>query len=210
MFRKRLPLTVRALAPLLGLAIAAFAFVGSPSEAHAQYYGQPRGYGYPPPPPPPPRAYRSGLTFGGGIGFGITSADNCGNECGGGFAFELHIGAMLNPQLAVMFDVSSVEHSIPNTDIDTWNTNYLAAVQFFPTNILWLKGGVGLAHYTETDIFTGAQGDDTGKAIMLAGGVEVYQGGPFAIDLQLRLSESFYSLAKDHGQIAFLVGFNWY
>jgi hypothetical protein len=197
------------------VAIAALTLAGAAPEAHAQYYGQPRGYGYPPPPPPPPpRAYRGGLTLGAGVGFGSTWADNCNGgafqECGGGFAFEFHVGGMLNPQLALMFDLSSVEHAIPNTDIDTWNTMYLAAAQFWPINILWVKVGAGLSHYTETDVFTGQQGDDTGKAVMVAGGVEVYQMGPFAIDLQLRLSESFYSLAKDHGMVAFLVGFNWY
>jgi hypothetical protein len=202
----------------IGVGIATLLVLGTASVAHAQYqspppgyYAPPPGYGYPPPPPPPPpRYYRSGLTIGVGLGFGGTSANNCGDSCGAGFAYELHIGGMLNPQLALLFQISGVMHSIPNSSIDTYNTMYLAAVQFFPTNQLWLKGGVGLAHYTETDVFTGDQGDDTGKAIMVAAGYEVYQTGPFAVDLQLHLGESFYSVAKDHGTLAFLVGFNWY
>jgi hypothetical protein len=195
----------------LGLGLATLLLLGSAAPAQAQYYqAPPPGYGYPPPPPPPRYGYRSGLTLGAGIGLGGTSADTCGDACGAGFAYELHIGGMLTPQLALMFDISGVEHSIPNSSVDTFNTMYLAAVQFFPTNALWLKGGLGLAHYNETDTFTGAQGDDTGKAVMVAAGYEVYQTGPFALDLQLRLGESFYSVAKDHSTIAFLVGFNWY
>jgi hypothetical protein len=210
---RRPPHSVLGLSLSVGLAtlvILAFA-----SAAQAQYYQQapPPGYGYPPPPPPPPRGYgmyRSGLTLGAGIGIGGTSADTCGDSCGAGFGYEVHIGGMLTPQLALLFDISGVEHSIANTSIETYNTMYLAAVQFFPINALWFKAGIGLAHYTETDTYTGDEGDDTGKAIMIAAGYEVYQAGPFALDLQLRLGDSFYTTAKDHSTAAFLVGFNWY
>jgi hypothetical protein len=145
-----------------------------------------------------------------GVGFGGTSADTCGDACGAGFAYDFHIGGMLTPQFGLLFDISGVLHSIPNSTVDTYNTNYMLAAQFFPIDILWLRAGFGLAHYTETDVFTGAEGDDTGKALGVAAGIEVYRAGGFALDLELHLNESFYSVAKDHSSAAFLVGFNWY
>jgi hypothetical protein len=191
---------------LLTIGLAALVLGATASTASAQY-GQPAGYGYPPP-PPPTRVYRQGLTFGLGIGLGAFSADNCGDACGVGIAFEGHIGGMLTPQLALMFDAFPVIHTV-NSDTTTTNTAYTVAAQIFLNDLVWLKGGVGFAHFTES---SNAFGDltDTGTAVLFGGGVEVYQAGPFAIDLQLRLEHSFYSTAKDMNEVAFLVGFNWY
>jgi hypothetical protein len=197
------------------LGIATFAIVGSSSVAQAQYQAPPPGY-YAPPPrysygyPPPPRVYRSGLVLGVGIGFGGMSASDCGDACGAGLAYDFHIGGMLAPQVALLFDISGVAHSVANSSVDIYNTMYVGALQFWPTNALWLRGGFGLAHYTETDVFTGDYGDDTGEAILAAAGYEVYQAGPFTIDLQLHFAEAFYSVAKNHSNVAFIVGFNWY
>jgi hypothetical protein len=209
----------------LALGIATILVLGSASIAHAQYYqspppgyapppsygAPPPRYAYPPPPPPPRYAYRSGLTVGVGIGFGGDSAQGCGTDCGIGGAFEFHIGGMLTPQLALLFDFTAFQYSIPNSNIDTYNTMYTAAVQFFPTNALWLKGGIGLARYSQSDVFTGEGfGDDSGKALLLALGYEVYQSGPFALDLQFRFADGFYNVVPNHSNAAFLVGFNWY
>jgi hypothetical protein len=192
---------------LLTLGLAALVLGATTSNASAQSYGQPAGYGYPPP-PPPPRLYRQGLVFGLGIGLGAFSADNCGDACGAGIAFEGHIGGMLTPQLALMFDAFPVIHTV-NSDTTTTNTAYTVAAQVFLNDLVWLKGGVGFAHFTES---SDAFGDltDTGTALLVGAGIEVYQAGPFAIDLQLRLEHSFYSTAKDMNEGAFLVGFNWY
>lgn len=197
-------------------AVATLAVVGSASVAHAQYQAPPPGYYAPPPrysygyPPPSPRVYRSGLVLGVGIGLGGLSTSDCGDFCGGGLGYDFHIGGMLTPQLALLFDISGIVHSVPDSDIDVYNTLYVAALQFFPTNQLWLRGGFGLAHYTQTDVFTGGYRDDTGEGLLLAAGYEVYQSGPFTIDLQFHFAETFYDVAKNHSNYTFLVGFNWY
>ncbi len=192
---------------LLTVCFAALVVGATASPATAQYAQQPAGYGYPPP-PPPARVYRQGLTFGLGIGLGAFTADNCGDACGVGLAFEGHIGGMLTPQFALMFDAFPVVHTV-NSDTTTTNTAYTVAGQIFLNDLVWLKGGLGIAHFTES---SNAFGDatDTGTAVLFGGGVEVYQSGPFAIDLQLRIEHSFYSTAKDMNEGAFLVGFNWY
>jgi hypothetical protein len=193
---------------LPGLCLAALAICASASPALAQYYGAPRGSGYYPPPPPPMRVYRQGITVGAGVGLGFMSADNCGASCGSGPAFEFHIGGMVTPQLALMLDAFPVLHEI-NADVEAINTQYTFAAQFFPVDQFWLKGGVGFAHYTET-AQNGFGLSDSGTAFLLAAGFEVYQSGPFALDLQLRLGRSLYNTAKDHGTGALMVGFNWY
>ena len=187
---------------LLPFGLAALVLATS-SSAWAQ-----RG-GYYPPPPPVYHAYRQGVTFGAGLGIGAMTADACGPSCGGGVAFEFHLGGMLTPRVGLMFDAFPVIHPI-NSDVNAYNTQYTFAVQAFLTDQFWLKGGFGLAHYSETSDFYGGLGSDTGEAVTLAAGFEIYQAGDFAIDLQLRLGRSFYDVAKDHGVGALLIGFNWY
>src|SRR5450432_4680570 len=88
----------------LAIGIATILVLGSASIAHAQYQAPPPGYAAPPgyyapppryayPPPPPPRRYRyrDGLTFGGALGFGGISSNDC-PACGAGGAWEVHIG----------------------------------------------------------------------------------------------------------------------
>jgi hypothetical protein len=207
---------------VLGLGTAAILLLGSGSIAHAQYQSPPPAYnapppgygGYPPPPPPPPPRsgmYRSGLVLGLGIGLGNISAQNCGDICGVGFAGEFHIGVMLNPRLALMGDFLLDTHSIPNSDGTLVNTVYTIAAQYWVTDFVWLKGGVGGANIqiqskSSNLVYT----DESGLGLMGGAGVEVLQMGNFALDLQLRLSHGFYSIDGDATTAAFLVGFNWY
>jgi hypothetical protein len=199
----------------IGIGIAAaLLLLGGASAAHAQYR-QPRGY--PPPPPPgyyPPPAYggmyRQGLVFGLGIGGGAISASNCGPDCGGAFALQFDIGGMLNPQLALVFDGWVNFHGIPQTDIVAVNGIYTGALQYFVTDIVWLKGGVGYGGYQQTSSAAGRIGDDSGLALLAAGGVEVVQSQNFALDIQLRLGHAFYSVAKDMTNVALMLGVNWY
>ena len=193
---------------MVSAAVFAFA-LGSSSTAHAQYYGRPRYYaapGY-----YPGGGYRSGLVAGVGIGVGGISADQCGGDCGSGLSLEGHIGGMVDPRLALMFDAWAVFHR--NTDFDTTTTSgvYTGALQFWLSPIVWLKGGVGLGRTERSDFF-GPLGSASGFAIMGAGGVELVHTGFFALDLQGRIGHTFISNA-DGGAVtdyAFMVGFNWY
>src|SRR4051794_41886508 len=57
-------------------------------------------YGYPPPPPRPRGVYRSGLTFGGALGFGLIDGPNCTTVCGGLFFGGGHPRRLLKPPRA--------------------------------------------------------------------------------------------------------------
>jgi hypothetical protein len=92
----------------------------------------------------------------------------------------------------------------------TYNGIYTIAAQYWATDIIWLKGGVGLAHLQFG--YDGAVpiNDETGPAFLVAGGVEVVQSFNFALDLQLRVGHGSYSDGPDVTNIAFMVGINWY
>jgi hypothetical protein len=193
----------------LGFGIALAVMIGSASIAHAQYapgYGPPPGY-Y----PPAPRMYRSGLVLGVGVGFGLISAADCGDICGGVLSGEFHIGGMMNPRLAVMADFWGNVRNSSDLSTTVWNGIYTGALQYWATDILWLKGGAGLAHMQLTDNGSGfAFGDEWGFGLMGAAGLEVVQSSTFALDLQLRLGHGFFSQGGDVNNVALMVGFNWY
>jgi hypothetical protein len=201
----------------LGLAtlLVLVVFPGTASLAQAQYQAAPSGYGgYPPPPPPPPAqgVYREGLMLGGGLGLGNISADNCG-LCGSGLAWELHIGAMLNPRLAVMADIWGIAH--PYTDAGgnsgtMSNSMFTGAVQYWLVPQLWIKGGVGGGHIDLSDANGTLYGtSDNALAVLAAGGFEIVQSGNLALDLQLRIGYVNYT-GGGASNAALLVGLNWY
>jgi hypothetical protein len=192
---------------------AAFALaLGSSSVAHAQY--APRPYYAPPPPPgyyPPAPAGRSGLVAGVSLGFGGLSADQCGSDCGGGFSLEGHLGGMIDPRLALMFDGWAVFHSNSDQASTTTSAIYSGALQLWITPMVWIKGGLGIGDTHISDAL-GRLGQATAFALMGAVGVELVRTGPFVLDLQGRLGHSFFSDA-DGGAVtnyAFLLGFNYY
>src|SRR5262249_27714128 len=159
--------------------------LGTISAAHAQYrqppppgYGPPPGY-YPPPPPAAPRGmYREGLVLGLGLGAGALAAgEGCLDFCGGALALYGDIGAMINPRMGIVFDAWLNDHPVPNTDSSALNGIYSGALKLFLNDFFWLQGGVGFARYS--DPF----GDDSGFAIMGAGGIEILQANNFALDL---------------------------
>jgi hypothetical protein len=202
----------------LGLGIATLVVLGATSVAHAQYYQAPPPPGYYAPPPryaypPPPRSYyRSGFTIGAAIGGGGISASNC-SACGGGPAFELHLGGMVTPEFALLADFSTVLHSYDDGfggSNTLSNSLFAIAGQYWVAPIVWLKGGVGDAHIALSDYAGNSYGsDENALGILAAGGVEVLHGPWFALDLQFRLMHGFYS-GGGATNYAFLVGFNWY
>jgi hypothetical protein len=187
---------------VVGIGFALLTALGA-APAQAQY-----GY---PPPPPPRGVYRDGLTFGGSIGAGSISAENCGVYCGGSGMIEGHIGGMLNPRLALMGDFWSAGHPWDNGygTGTTLHTIYTVAVQYWATDIIWLKGGVGGGNmHLGYDNAPGS--DENGMALMVAGGVELVQSYNFALDLHLRLGHGFYSQGGDVNTVGLMIGVNWY
>jgi len=177
---------------------------GSLSAAHAQY-GAPRPYygG----PPPARGVYRGGLVFGGSLGLGLISSDNCGPYCGSAGSIEGHIGGMLNPRLALMGDFWGAAHRWDDAygSGTTYQGIYVVAVQYWATDFLWLKGGAGFAQLEVSGL-----PDESGPGILGAIGVEVVQSYNFALDLQFRLGHGFYDTGPDVNNLAFMVGVNWY
>lgn len=103
----------------------------------------PPGYGYAPPPPSFGVVRREGFLIGfslGGGAFSLADCDDC--ESMDGVALDLHLGGMLTPRLALMFDGSGVAHSLEGGGslvhvIDT------VAAQYWVHPRVWLKGGLG-------------------------------------------------------------------
>jgi len=192
-------------------AAAVFAVtLGSSSAAQAQY-GR-RGY-YAPPAPGyyPAQSYRSGLVVGVGVGFGGLSVDPCQGDCGVGLSLEGHLGGMVGPNLALMFDAWAVIHHNNTFDDTTTSGIYTGALQLWLTPILWVKGGAGLGNASTSNI-VGDTRSASAFALMGGVGVELVHSGPFALDLQGRIGHSFFT-NDDGGPItnyAFMVGFNWY
>jgi len=200
---------------IAALGVVLLTVLGSVSVAEAQGYPPPY---YPPPPAPPRGVYRSGIIYGFSVGLGAITASNCGDECGAAGLFEAHLGGMISPRAALMVEGWGADH--PWTDSfgdsrETINTFFTGAAQYWLTDILWIKGGLGLAviRNTISDGFGGyAESATSGFALFGAAGVEVLQAYNFALDIQLRIGNGFYSQADggDAQNYALMVGFNWY
>jgi hypothetical protein len=211
---------------IAGLAVVLLTVLGSVSVAEAQGYPPPY---YPPPPPPPPPhgVYRAGLVYGFSVGLGAIGAStdtgaSCGDACGIAGVGEVHIGGMISPRAALMLEIWGADHpwSSGGNSFETINTFFTGAAQYWLTDILWIKGGIGLAEFRESFESIDYNGypyqtSDTtsGFALFGAGGIEVLQSYNFALDIQLRIGSGFYS--QNGGSFsaqnyALMVGFNWY
>jgi len=179
---------------------------GAPPPPPPPGYGPPPPYG--PPPAPPPGIQRQGFIVGFSIGGGamMVNCDGCDSQSG--VAFDLHLGGMINPTLAIVWDGSGVAHTESNfTLVNAINT---VALQYWATPQLWVKGGVGIGRLSVSDENgqTIAQSDTAGAA-MGAVGFEVMQGQSFALDLSLRVVPVFYD-GDTVTNTALNIGFNWY
>jgi hypothetical protein len=211
---------------LVGLVVLGLAMAGS--AAAQPGYGPPPpppgAYGEPPPPPyygPPPRHARDGVTIGFGFGLGNMEADSGPLRCSGcdfdpvAVGFDFHIGAMLNPRLALLFELSGTSQQLDADGVEALSQiMLLGAVQWWPTRLVWLKGGIGSSHLgLSYDDGYEADGATLGNGLGLLGavGVEVLHSTAFAIDVQLRVQSGNYKKLDDELHSATLgVGFNWY
>jgi hypothetical protein len=190
----------------VAIGVALLTAFGSLSAAQAQY--APRPYYAP---PPPSGFYRSGLTFGGSLGVGGISSNGCGSYCGAAGMIEGHIGGMLNPRLALMADIWGTAHHWDDGygTGTTYQGIYTLAAQYWVTDIVWVKGGVGFAQLNFG--YDGANNpDESGPGLLGAVGVEVVHSYNFALDLQFRIGHGFYDTGPDVNNIAFMIGVNWY
>lgn len=212
---------------MLATSALAFAQPGGPPPPPPQPRGAyPGGYG----PPPPPQAYapggffsRRGLTMGLSLGAGGMGSDTGAIECqdcqgdplAGSFSF--HIGAMLNPRLALVFEAwltTKALDSVGFTRVD--QSMAMIAGQYWVTPRAWLKGGIGFSHLSLSYDDGFAVADEPvadGGALMGAAGYEVMAAPNFSVDVQLRLGVGTYEGVgwSDQIQSGIIgVGINWF
>lgn len=180
---------------------------------------QPGAYGPPPPPPPPPGYYaqpvaapvetaRRGFLFGFSLGGGSMSCDDC-NDSLSGVALDIHLGGMVTPQLALMFDGMGVAHAFEEGGSLVNVVNTFAA-QYWVTPQFWIKGGLGFGRISLNDEDgEEIEASETGTAAMGAVGFELLSSRTFALDLQLRGAVTHYD-DIDIQMGSLNVGVNWY
>jgi hypothetical protein len=157
-----------------------------------------------------------------GVGFmndngGALSCDNCGNYSPYAVEGDFHIGAFVAPRFALLFEGQLNGQQVHAADGTTdgatvYQSAFMLAGQFWLTPILWVKGGIGIAHLSVGDDYTGGSTDvDNGFAIMGAAGIELISTRFFALDLQARIINGSYSGVDDNitsGTVG--IGLNWY
>lgn len=161
------------------------------------------------------------LTWGGSLGLGSMSDSggdiscaNCDYSPLAGEG-EVHIGGMLNPRLALLFEAQVNVQTISqgqfsDEDIVLSQTAAMFAAQYWVMPQLWLKGGIGVAHLDESNAYEGFA-IDNGTALLGAIGYEVLSARNFSVDIQGRLINGSYKGIDDNitaGSIG--VGINWY
>jgi len=208
----------------LSAALAAMAILMLvPATASAQGYGG-GGGGYGPAPSGAPGTWgfvqRRGLTLGAGLGVGgMSSADESLTSCfdcnyspvAGGVDF--HIGAMLNPRLALVFDVF-----VPFQVIDDEFATYLVqpmftgAIKYWVAPQFYLRGGLGVASLQVSFNDGGPNEElDTGGAGHIGAGFEFLQAPRFTADLNVRLTSATYEGLDNQVSTATVgVSANWF
>jgi hypothetical protein len=165
---------------------------------------------YAPPLPDPPGIHRRGFIFGFSLGAGTMGCSDCGgSDTLGGLSLELHLGGMLTPRVALMFDGSGVVHTFEGGGSLTHVVDTVA-LQVWAADRLWLKGGLGIGQLTASESESSSTlRSETRAAAMLAIGVELFQGRSSALDLQLRgAATSFSDATVTNGSL--LIGYSWY
>jgi len=144
---------------------------------------------------------RKGFIAGIGIGGGKITCSDC--ESKSGTAVALHLGGMLTEKVALVLGLSVVS----TDDNDLTSSVASAAVQYFVSPKVWVKGGIASVLLEVNG--KGSYASNTGGGFQGGLGVEVVQKKRFAIDLQVR-----FTTAKIEGErtnnVMALLGFNLY
>jgi hypothetical protein len=213
----RLLLSLASTAAVLLAALPAVAQPGGPPPPPPPGYGPGPGYGYYPPAP----TERYGLTLGFGLDVGGMDSDSNLASCRGcdydpaAVGFDFHIGGMINPRMAALFELWFHGQSIDSSGAEVLVQSMLmGALQYWLTPQFWIKGGLGFSglqiQYDDGYAY-GEEDLGTGLALMGAAGFEVLHSTQFAIDLQLRLGSGSYDGIDEQVNVAQVgIGFNWY
>jgi hypothetical protein len=186
---------------------------GPPPPPPGGGYYQPQPRPYYQPPPPPPGVQRRGFTIGASIGpgsFSITDKDANVDDQVEGASGEIHLGGMITPRLAILFDGWAVGGDV-NDYQSVFHNIGTVSLRAFLGQWVWLQGGLGFAYFTIDDRLnnTTSESSESGGAGMIAVGVEFFQDQHLTLDVSLRLGAASYSNA-DVSMGALQLGINWY
>ncbi len=175
------------------LCVFAALATGATASALAQpQYGPPPAYG-------PGSSHaglvargRHGLTFGFGAGIGAMESNDgpvecvdCSDSVSG--SIDAHVGIMLNPRLALSFEVWGTGQALDSqADATLVQVLVMGSAKFWLAPRVWIKGGLGTAHLSMTFSDDSRDKLATGAAGMAAVGVELIHRPRFAMDLQLK------------------------
>ena len=162
------------------------------------------------------------------LGIGPVGGVPINNDCDGceqspmTLGMAMQVGRMLTPRLALMLDTHAVAVGQADVEVAGISTTSVVqgvaaiALQYWPSERLWLKGGIGHGEAQGTvavlDAFGGSvdlKAEETGFGMLLAAGYEIYQGGLFALDLHVRYA-GMHLEPKYRGNLALGLGFAWY
>jgi hypothetical protein len=144
--------------------------------------------------PAPASPGREGFLIGFSLGFGSAHpCDVCAN-----FGGDFHVGAFAKKNLAVLGEIGAVGSD------DEGEGLLLAAiaVQYWPRERFWLKGGIGIGDSLANEF---DRPDERKWGAMAAAGYEVTRKGRFAFDVQARGA-----VAGDRRSVGLNLGFHWY
>jgi len=138
---------------------------------------------------------RDGLTFGLGLGGGnlSCSGDGCDDFTEAG-SFNVFVGGMAAPNLAVVFDLWWMVHSEDRLDVSQGLMT--ANVKYWPMDHLWLRGGIGAARAAYNYNGTFADIEDHTEwvpAFAVGVGVEPIATDTLGLDIKLEYGTGFYS-----------------
>ena len=207
--------------------LALAAVLCAPALAVAQPMASQR-LGYAPVNPNPPAADgyhdRAGrMTLGVSLGLGGMQIGGADVNCSGcdydpiAFEFDAHIGGMISPRLAIMFEAQANAQTVEENQFAAKSLVQGAAMiaaQYWVTPQLWVKAGIGGAQlsYSYDDGGQTSQGESLAKggAAMGAVGYEILSARAFSIDAQARLMVGSYDGGQDLKSGSLGVGVNWY
>ncbi|MFK7812102.1 MAG: hypothetical protein AB8B59_06385, partial [Maribacter sp.] len=137
---------------------------------------------------------RDGFMFEFGLGGGtISLEDSAGLQSfddaqGAGTFPELKFGYMLNEKLAITASIPGMIYEFQNNDRHFGG--FIPSLQYWVKNRWWIHGGAGLAIDSPAlyDIKDNVNDDwNTGVAVMVSTGYEVYRKNKFALNVQSKL-----------------------
>jgi hypothetical protein len=183
-------------------------YPGAPPTGYGAYPAQPAPQYYPPPPQGGDRIHRGGLMLGFAVGGGAVRFSDEGRN---GFAYTFDLGAMLNNNLALLFDVSGLSHGAGYSE-DESHTIVGGVARVFFLKFLWAQAGLGLGHIATSDAwgYTIASTESSLAGIVGAGAELLQTTGGFSLDVQVRVAGARYQDVGRAINTSLLVGFNFY